>query len=369
MNNLKRIMVAAAITLPLTLGAQQHKNTVITPANDARIEYTGRTLNSAEEVSYDYSGTYVRIRFEGRSLAIRCSDTKGDWFNVWTDREMAAKEDSRFKISSKDTTVMIVENLKKGIHEVIIQKRTEGEQGTFTLHEVLSEKPLLQANGRRERHIEFIGDSYTCGYGSESPSWKDHFLPETENCALTYAAIVSRFFNADFNLVSHSGRGIVRNYGDGDQGNTMTDRYSYTFDECKEHPWNAAEAAYTPDIAVIYLGTNDFSTGKQPNMYRFTQRYIELLKKVKANYGPDFPIICMASKCDPLLFDYVRSAVQQSGLKNVSYLGVTHFVHNGTTEHGADGHPNYQGHRKIASVLIPYISTMTGWELEAKAIE
>ena len=367
MKKLEKIMLTLAVMIPWTLGAQNEKPEVTTPATDSHIEYIGRTLITDEGVSFDYSGTYIRIRFEGKSLAIRCSDTKGDWFNVWTDREMDAEEDARFKVSSRDTVIVVAEKLRKGRHEVLIQKRTEGEQGTFTLHEVITEKPLLQAKGQKKRHIEFIGDSYTCGYGTEA-SHKDTWCPETENCALTYAAIVSRFFDADYNLVSHSGRGVVRNYNDGDEGNNMPDRYKYTFDESREHLWMAKAASYEPDIAVIYLGTNVFSCGKKPSRADFCKRYTELLHLIKDNYGKKFPIICMSPKWDDQIYEYIRHAVQSSGLKNVAYMGVTQYVHNETSEHGADGHPNYQGHRKIASVLIPYISTMTGWKMEEKPI-
>ena len=157
MKKLEKIMLTLTVMLPWTLLAQNEKPEVITPATDSHIEYIGRTLTTDEGVSFDYSGTYIRIRFEGKSLAIRCSDTKGDWFNVWTDREMAAEEDARFKVGCRDTVVVVAEKLKKGRHEVLIQKRTEGEQGTFTLHEVISEKPLLQAKGQKKHILEIVG--------------------------------------------------------------------------------------------------------------------------------------------------------------------------------------------------------------------
>jgi hypothetical protein len=36
---------------------------------------------------------------------------------------------------------------------------------------------------------------------------------------------------------------------------------------------------------------------------------------------------------------------------------------------GADGHPNYAGHRKISMTLIPVISKLTGWQLEDKVVK
>lgn len=338
-----------------------------TPASDYRIEYTGRTLTNGDHVSYDWSGVYFRVRFTGPSLAMKCSDSKGNWFNLWIDKEMGPEADSKILVDSKDTVIVLAEGLGKGEHELILQKRTEGEQGTFTIKSFLTEGEILQACGRKQRHIEFIGDSYTCGYGTESDSRDDPFLRETENCNLTYAAISARYFNADFNLVSHSGQGVARNYDNFNSGYHMPDRYSQVYDMSEEALWEPAMGAYTPDIVVIYLGTNDFSTGEQPLEQNFRKNYISLLKKVKDFYGEDIPILCMGSNVDPYLYDYIRSAVTVSDLKNVAFMTISNFAHNYEDELGASWHPNYKGHIKVASCMIPYISTLTGWEMSAKA--
>lgn len=348
------------------LSAKRNETLIETPASDSRIEYTGRTAVDGTDVSYDWSGVYLRIRFNGPYLAIKCSDTKNSWFNLWIDKEMSPVADRKFLVGATDTLVVLADGLEQGEHEVILQKRTEGEQGKFTIHSFLTKGKVLQANGRRDRHIEFIGDSYTCGYGTESLSGNDPFLAETENCNLTYAAIAARYFNADFNLVSHSGQGICRNYDDYRPGYNMPDRYSQTFDESTEPVWKAEKAPYRPDMVVIYLCTNDFSTARQPHETFFASRYIELLKKVKANYGEDIPILCMASNVTPFSFDYIRHACMMSGLKNISYMGMTSNVHNNTTDLGASAHPNYKGQIKVASNVIPYISSITGWEMEEK---
>ena len=363
---MKKMLLIAVLSLVAAgadLSAKKTFALTETPASDARIEYTGRTLVEGETVSYDWSGVYFRVRFTGSSLAMKCSDSKNTWFNLWVDKEMAPVADKKFLVAAKDTIVVLAEGLGKGEHEIILQKRTEGEQGRFTVHSFLTAGEILQASGRKERHIEFIGDSYTCGYGTESASGHDPFLPETENCNLTYAAIAARYFNADFNLVSHSGQGVCRNYDDYRSGYNMPDRYSQTFDESTEYVWSPETVAYRPDIVVIYLCTNDFSTARQPHELIFAQRYIELLNKVKANYGEDVPILCMASNVTPFSFDYIRTACVMSGLKNVSYMGMTTNVHNHSTDLGASAHPNYRGQIKVASNVIPYISSITGWEM------
>lgn len=361
------IMTVLGLAFSADLSAKKTKELIETPASDSRIEYTGRTLVSGNDVSYDWSGVYFRVKFKGSYLAIKCSDTKNCWFNLWIDKEMEPVADKKFMVGeANETLVVLAEGLEEGEHEVILQKRTEGEQGRFTVHSFISDGEILKANGRKARHIEFVGDSYTCGYGTESPSRDDPFKPETENCNLTYAAITARYFGADFNLVSHSGQGIARNYDGFGPGYYMPDRYLQTFNTDKEVIWNASEAPYRPDIVVIYLGTNDFSTGQQPHEEAFRGNYTRLLKSIKANYGEDIPILCMASPANSYLYDYLRSIVTVSGLKNVSYMAVSAGAHNYHSDLGASWHPNYQGHIKVASCMIPYVATLTGWDMEEK---
>lgn len=360
------ILTLVGLTISIGLSAKKVKEYSETPASDTRIEYTGRTLVKGTDVSYDWSGVWFRVKFTGPYLAMKCSDTKNSWFNQWTDKEMGPQADRKFIVGAKDTLIVLAEGLGKGEHEIILQKRTEGEQGRFTVHSFVTEGEILQAEGRKPRHIEFIGDSYTCGYGTESSDRNDPFLAETENCNLTYAAIAARYFDADFNLVSHSGQGICRNYDDFRPGYNMPDRYSQTFDESTDEIWNPDAAPYRPDVVVIYLCTNDFSTARQPHETIFAGRYIELLKKVKADYGEDIPIICLASNVTPFSFDYIRNACMMSGLSNLTYVGLTRGIHNEEDELGASWHPNYKGHIKVASSVIPYISTVTGWEMEEK---
>jgi lysophospholipase L1-like esterase len=362
------ITMAAAMSIAcINLSAKKPQSLIETPGSDPRIEYTGRTLVNGNDVSYDWSGVYVRVKFNGPYLAMKCSDTKNSWFNLWVDKEMGPEADKKFIISAKDTTIVLAEGLGKGEHYIILQKRTEAEQGRMTIHSFLSEGEIIAANGRKQRHIEFIGDSYTCGYGTESASRNDPFQPETENCNLTYAAIASRYFDADFSLISHSGQGIARNYDNFGPGYYMPDRYNQTFDIEKEPIWQPKSGAYTPDVVVIYLGTNDFSCGAQPHEASYRNNYITLLKKIKENYGAQTPILCMGSPANPYMYDYIRSAVVTSELENVAFMTVSSFAHNNEDDLGASWHPNYQGHIKVASCMIPYISTLTGWKMEEKA--
>ena len=328
---MKRILIALLLAAAAVPAAARER----VPAADSRITFVGRTLVSETgAVSFDWSAVVTRISFTGGYLALEAGDTGKDYFNVWIDREPSAEPD-KVVVIDRDTTVVIV-----------IQKRTEAEQGRATFRAFEAEGAFLQADGLRERLIEFVGDSYTCGYGSENSVREDPFRPADENPSKTYADILGRYFGADVLHISHSGQGIDRNYNDAGRGWHMPQRYLQTFDTAREPAWTFAGPK--PSITVIYLGTNDF---------------------VKEHYGEGHPILCVAPMHSPDHHDYIRRVVESCGLPNVFYAGLPAQVHNNEADLGASWHPNYSGHLKKAYSLIPVVSTITGWPMESKPVE
>lgn len=362
-----RLMIGIVAAALLLMGAIPARSETI-PATDARITYMGRTLSQGGDVSFDWTGVYINVRFEGTTLSVRLSDSGKNYYNLWIDSSMDKAPDKVISTFGQDSTLVLFSAEKrkpKRVHQIILQKRTEGEQGRTTLHEFMADGVFLPADTPSERIIEFIGDSYTCGYGTEA-SHTERFSPETENQNFTYACATARYFGAGQIVVAHSGMGIARNYNGKLTEDNMTTRYLKTFDSSDAPCWQPGPK---PAISVIYLGTNDFSTGMQPAQQIFVENYITLLQEIKAFYGEDHPVLCMAPKHDILLFEYIKEAVDGSSLSNVHLLGLSPSVHNDVEDMGADGHPNYNGHKKIAYSVIPCISTITGWELTSAPIQ
>ena len=355
------LLLVAALTLP---AASRER----VPASDSRITYVGRTLMTDGTVSFDWSGVYARVAFTGGYLALEAGDSGRDYFNVWIDREPTAEPD-RVVVIDRDTTLVLFQQKERRPqpHRLVIQKRTEGEQGRAAFKAFVADGAFLQAEGIKDRFIEFIGDSYTCGYGSENSVREDPFRPEDENPSKTYADIVCRFFGADGLRTSHSGQGIDRNYDDAGRGWHMPQRYLQTFDLAREPLWEFRGPI--PDITVIYLGTNDFSTGRQPRYSDFKDGYLRLLESIKSHYGAHHPILCVAAKHGDDYHDYIRRVVESCGLPEVFYAGLPTQIHNDEDDLGASWHPNYAGHLKKAYSLIPVISTITGWAMESKPVE
>lgn len=360
-------------------------------ADVPQVRYTGRVLRTEDgSVSYDWSGTYLTTVLKGERLDARIASEGECWFNVIVDGKPAGK----FSIADTDTVVTLFPcsgdalcvrdvpcssgeaqcegcapcgSRAGGSHTIMLQKRTEGEYGRATVKGFIlpSGSTLSAEENIPSRHIEFIGNSLTCGYGTEGLDRDEPFKLSTENCNLTYATIIARYFDADYTLVSHSGQGAVRNYGDSLTVSSinMGDRMMRLFDA--DTVLVDKDSLHIPDLVVINLGTNDFSLPPFPSEEEFTEGYCRILEQIASLYG-DVPVLCV---CPPTTGDpldrYLNAAKEKMGKDNIYVIILTKGLYNTTTDLGSSWHPNYSGQRKMAMGLIPYISTITGWEMPA----
>ena len=377
---MKRFLFSAVVIL-LSFNAFAE----IMPASDSRVTYVGRTLVEGNDVSFDWTGVYFRVAFTGKSLSMRVSDTKWDatpemaatrhnYFNVWIDAPMSAEPHRIIEVASLDTIIELIDPAylkasKIKEHKVIVQKRTEGEQGKTTVHEFITDAKGVfhQAEPIRKRQLEFIGASYDCGYGVDDTCRLAKFTPETENASRSFPAIISRYFDADYVVIAHSGMGAARNYNSKFAGYHMPDRYlqTYDMDSTQATRWNAAESDIRPALTLIYLGGNDFSVSLQPSYEKFRDGYYRLIRSIKDYYGEDHPVLCVSSKAHSTLLDYMRDMVKFCPMPNVHFMACCPALHLSTNEDlGAAMHPNYIGHQKFSYAYIPYVATITGWGLQ-----
>jgi lysophospholipase L1-like esterase len=358
---MKRLFFVFAFLLVGITGWAQTK---FIPASNNNIRYVGRfDFSNPQEVRFDWSGVYIQFSFRSTECSVKMSDTGHNYYNVFVDN-LPSKT---FDVKS-DTTLVLASGLGPQIHKVQIYKRTEGNQGTGTFKGI-----LLSENGEMlpwkdipVRKIEFVGNSITCGYGTEGFSKDEHWKPSTENNYLSYAPIIARAFNADYHIVAHSGLGVVRNYGYKEKvsPNAMPDRFNRVYDEKELPVWNFKQ--WKPDAIVINLGTNDFSTQPYPDKAVFKKAYENLVNEVRKQYG-DLPIFCVVGPMiDEPCYSYVKEMVDDFRevyqRKNVYFVGIPTYLMNREKDLGSDSHPNYLGQRKMAAHVLPVISSILDWD-------
>lgn len=353
------------IVLLLSLSVQAQSNCKRISASHPHISYMGRVKIQNDTAQYNWPGVAVSARFTGTKLGIGIKGGDRDYFNVYIDDRPAA-----VLHTPTDTVWYFPEKLGKGTHTLRLVKRTEGDMGmaVFSGFHIGKKEALLMPAPPSERRLLFLGNSITCGYGTEGKDRTERFKPETENCEKSYATILARAFDAQYQLIAHSGLGMVRNYGDKDSLSVnlkpMPPRLHYLFDN--DSTRIAVPADYMPDAVVINLGTNDFSTRPHPDETSFTRAGEDLVAKIKDHY-PKAKIFCITG---PMInepcFTYTKKIVESMRAKlnssEVVFVGVPGNLLNESTDLGSDSHPSYQGQIKMARFILPVMSTVLNWD-------
>ena len=359
---MKRILLLTALVMQALLMAGADR---VVRADDPAVSFTGRTETLGDgSVRYDWVGVYMQTCFTGGRIAVEVAETGTSYHNIYIDDRFIRK----LKITGKDRRlVTLADGLDKGLHTLKLQKCTEGEFGCTTVSAIhVAAGARLQAVAPRERLIEVYGDSYTCGYGAEGKNARERFRLETENCDKAYACIIARYFGADYRLIAHSGMGMVRNYNDSVQlsRHNMSTRSMQLYDDFNRTPYDFGNCR-RPDIVLINLGTNDFSTLVKPTPEQYVNAYLKMIDNIRARYG-EVPVLCVtphsASRYLQAALGYLRERLtnRYSGVYMANSLAG---MLTEAADTGSDYHPNYQGQCKIAMALIPQVSAITHWNL------
>jgi len=366
--NRKFYLVLFAGIMLLSYSCKKSETTVLQPdgsngiidADNPNIQYIGRfDRTDPGKAVFDWSGVYIRAAFDGTSCSLRLIDGN-NLYNVTIDDESPV-----VLVTDTATVYSLASGLADTVHTVLIEKRTEawigkGEFRGFILDEG---KNLAGQDPAPDRRIEFIGNSITCGYGVEGESASSPFEPETENATLSYAALTAKALNADYMMVAYSGRGVVRNYGDANQTSPdpMPSLYDRTCCADSTPVWDFS--SWIPQVVVVNLGTNDFSTQPHPDKSVFQDAYIQLISRVQSNY-PGVTVFCV---CGPMIGEpcasYVEEVVDQcqgNGADAVYYIEAPTSLLT-MPDRGSDWHPNIQGQQKTADIVVPIIRETMNW--------
>ncbi|MDG2531158.1 SGNH/GDSL hydrolase family protein [Caulobacter endophyticus] len=220
-------------------------------------------------------------------------------------------------------------------------------------------RPLPLAAPRRQ--IEFIGDSHSVGYGdaSEVRACPGDGVWMTTDNSIAFGPLTAQRFGAERQVNAISGRGIVRNF-DGMAGDTLPLAWPKAL--------LGAAPAYAnddwrPQVVVINLGTNDFSTPLKPGepwkdrqalRDDYVATYARFVRDIRARQPQAFVILLAPPSADSEIaaqVDRVAETLTAGGETRLAVIPV------GEMElTGCDWHPSARDQQGISDKLSAFLA-------------
>lgn len=309
--------------------------------------------------TYQWPGSYFRAAFRGSRVYFRVGDGQ-EILHVMVDGQQQAV------LKKPAPGVYEVEGLSKGKHRIGLFVATESQAGpdTFGGFALPSGEKALRLP-QRKRQVEFIGDSYTVGFGNLSASRtcsNDKIWRDTDDI-LAFGPRTARHYGADYQVNAISGRGVVRNY-DGFHADTLPQAYPYVLFNKKQ---TYEDPRWRPQVIVIGLGTNDFTTklhAGEPWKTRaalhadYDATYSKFLRMLRARNPHAYMIVWAADVANGEVeaqAGKVVATLKQHGFRNIAFLPVP-----GLQFHACDSHPTPADDQTIADKLIALIDAHKG---------
>ncbi len=280
-----------------------------------------------------------------------------------------------FTMEKQERTVTLFESETERTVKIRVLKRSEAQSSSIGLRGFLpDEGGTLTPTQAAARRIEFLGDSYTCGYGNEG-ALEDPFLTETENGCETYAALTARALDADMQCISWSGIGVYSSYTESsdkpNDGFLMKDLYGWVdyagYGRLEKEQELYDFDFWQPDVVVINLGTNDQSYTRLAGdeaRDAFGDAYSSLLDTVRKN-RPDAVILCtLGPISDEGLRLFERIEAQVAARNSAGDKKIYAMTFAATTNEeglGSGWHPSLKTHRRMAGELIAKLQEIMGW--------
>ena len=295
-------------------------------------------------------GSGFTVRATG-PVTVTMTDSGGNRFDVY-------EGDAHRVLTPKAGTHDYVLGREGWTQDITLRRRSESiGSGLTTLERVAAARTA--APYRPDRRILFIGDSITAGFGVTGPDEACGYSVDTSSVRDTYAVRAADAFGADYHVVAISGRGAIYNYADEPRPNMA----AHVTMALPDTPGTWDADAWTPDLIVINLGTNDWSTYDPGTT--FAGNYTGILTELAGTY-PDAEILALTG---PLLEgeqaaaieDGVAEAIRRAGLLGIGARAVPLTLPGDGEVYGCARHPNVRAMRHMADELIPEIEETMGW--------
>jgi lysophospholipase L1-like esterase len=330
----------------------------------ARAHTAGRVRVAGNSARFSWPGVYFEGRFRGTGIGIVLNDPAAD-YDVEIDGTVAATW-----VTPGQGTHWVT-GLSEGRHAVRLVKRSESAWATSEFGGFVAAPGgvLLGKPAAHRRQVEFIGDSYTAGYGNLSTTrdCTGDDVNRTTNADLSFGALTAQGMNADYQINAYSGLGMVRNYNGGRPEVDYRTYYDRALLNVDGDVW-ARPRTWQPQLVVVGLGINDFSTAVNAGerwtpdtlVAAYRTAYLGFLDQLRARYGPNAVIVVSATQLSntTAFAEAAQQVVRERTARGDRRVRYWYYDSSGLDYAGCHWHPSAHDHQVIADRLTDFIGTL-----------
>jgi lysophospholipase L1-like esterase len=342
------------------------------PAADVldQVRTVGRVRSVAAGVQFTWPGTYFEGRFRGTGVGLVLSDFNNDYV-VQVDGTAVAT------LVTPGQATQQIAGLADGEHVVRLAKRTESPWavGEFRGLVPVAGGAILSKPAARNRQIEFIGDSWTAGYGDMSTSRDcsgNGGVTRNSNADVTFGALTAKGLDADYQINAWSGLGMVRNYGGQNPDYNFRTYYEMDLQALYDSAVWPVPSTWRPQVIVVGLGINDFSTALTSGekwatvdelAADYRTAYLGFIDKLRSRYGADSFVVLTypdLSYQTTAFADSIRQIVKTRNDAGDARVSALYYDDSalGLDHLGCDWHPSQHDHQILAATLTRHLSTI-----------
>ena len=242
--------------------------------SDPRLQYVGRWDRSDSNSPWcAWQGSSLRFRFRGESCSAILTNTgEEEYIRILIDGE--ALPESKIPLQPGRHRYQLCSNLKPGEHEVEIVKETYLGKGRMHCNAIqIPAGQILSPPPPKPLRIAFYGDSNLAGYSLENE--RNDSAKQYRGSHFTFAGIVARMLDADYQNISSSGATLA---GKPNSGLTFFDRMDF---HSVVPRWDFDR--FPADICVINLGANDISSKSKLEIKRDYRVLLDRIRQAHPN--------------------------------------------------------------------------------------
>ena len=313
---------------------------------NSQVSFSGFWQEHGSYYSTTSPASKISFYSEGKSVSIVAEAFA--FFEIFIDK----KHYKKIRIDAK-RKYRIVSDLENGKHLIEIILCSELYPGVWKFYQIFYEGNVFPVKEKRLK-IEFIGDSYSVGYGVEALSVSSGSVEETTNTTKSFAFLLAEDLNADYRFSAFSGHGLIHNYENMDENWTIPQLILYQEPGRIKKTTLRNFEAWQPDLIVLFVGINDFQGNSGlKTTDAFVCAYMEFLTFLRRKFK-QVRFLLLATEVYPndLLIPAVQKIYENERTLGFSDLKIKILTFETNALHG---HPNVSSQEEVKNILLPIV--------------